>query len=230
MGADSRVQPLRSSSSRKPAAQEHWKEPARLAQWCSQPPRPDAHSSTSVGKPGSGPWEAPPTPLPAGPRPRGSAWVSPHSHLPPTPCFPPFPPFPRLRVMGDARPVTDQRPQVGEPAGRSLQTDRRPARPLPGLLTLTPAAIGAEPVAGVAAALVSARAVGADLLAARRVRTVINVYGHTGARWHRDPTPPTRHARTHRRSCPAHRHPQDRRHGSCYGPDWGLGRRDPHTA
>lgn len=51
-GADSRTQPLRSSSSRKPASQEHWKEPARLAQWCSQPPRPEAHSSTSAGKPG----------------------------------------------------------------------------------------------------------------------------------------------------------------------------------
>lgn len=49
---DSRVQPLRSSSSRKPASQEQRKEPARLAQWCSQPPRPDAHSSTSAGKPG----------------------------------------------------------------------------------------------------------------------------------------------------------------------------------
>lgn len=51
-GGDSRVQPLRSSSSRKPASQEHWKEPARLVQWCSQPPWLDTHSSTSVGKPG----------------------------------------------------------------------------------------------------------------------------------------------------------------------------------
>ena len=237
-GADSREQPRRSSSSRKPASQEHWKEPARLVQWWSQPPRSDAHSSTSAGR-GA-----------AGACPQGQAREAPAAPLCPRargPVTPPPQPSsrPRLRVMVDSLPEGGWAgsglgwgpcplrgtgdPRLGGPVGRSEQPCRlqgpgqspEAKRGPPGL-TLTRAAVGAEPVAGVAATLVAAGAVGAGLLAAGRGGTVVHVCGDTWEpaapqhpQWARLLTrTPTG---THRTHAPAAGPPQ------LWGPDRGWG-------
>lgn len=120
-----------------------------------------------------------------------------------------------------------------------------PSRPA---LTLTPAAIGAEPVASIAATLIPAGAVGANLLAARRVGTVVHICGHTPEPgWHPGAHLRTRpahahqymhtctqsHTRPHTCACaptyasgPVHRHREDKRHGPkatpCCGGQMGL--------
>lgn len=84
------------------------------------------------------------------------------------------------------------------------------AAPLPpggSPLTLTPAAVSAETVASIAAALVAPRAVGANLLAARGVGTVVNVCGAqstspAGTRACLDARPST----AHHACTPAHSH------------------------
>lgn len=248
-GRDSRAQPRRSSSSRKPASQEHWKEPARLVQWCSQPPRPDAHSSTSAGKPGAAgpvpgglgvrPPPAPPTGL------RSGACVTEDD------CATAVPPPPasggqRTPARGGGGRARSRRgcaarerdaagrgwgrqagqPNPGPPWGVPPVPPRAPSGPR---LTLAAAAVGAEPVAGVAATLVPAGAVAADLLTARRVRTVVHVCGaHTGplappartpARGHTHPrTSPALRARAHTHGTRAPAPGPPRR---LWGPDWG---------
>lgn len=162
-----------------------------MVQRCSQPPWLEAHSSTSGGKPGllrpvlwgrglgrvlshcSAHWtEA-----------TSHACRCPHcSHLP----------IPRVRAtvdpclqeagLGQQGGPSPENSQVREggagqhsSAGSPHPEAERPLRAFLAPLTLTPTAVRAEPVAGVATTLVPARGVGADLPAARRIRTVVQV-------------------------------------------------------
>lgn len=108
--------------------------------------------------------------LPAGGQARSSQGCSPHS----------------VREASDHRPGSGQAGPDSRADSRHSEAGHRQGelppcplgrpRPSPAdQLTLTPAAVGAEPVAGVAAALIPARAVAANLLAARGVGTVVGV-------------------------------------------------------
>lgn len=184
-----------------------------MVQWCSQPPRPDAHSSTSAGRPGAagayslGVGDAGPS-HPASAHwteaTARAAWAGPlHGH----------PPVSSVRVTLDtspgeagweqpgarAQPVSETLLVGGTGRSRGCAGSRcsskalgrstargHPSGPAAAAhsppLTVTAAAVGAEPVASIAATLVPAGAVGAGLPAAWGRCTVVHVcWAHTRA-------------------------------------------------
>lgn len=179
-------------------------------QWCSQPLRPEAHSSTSAGKQGCRVRARTPSLALWWAERRGQQQLhqpQPHwspTHLPPTPkhsdggqlCGQEVGPAPSVageKARGEGRPACS-----GHPGPSSSSTGTRlgpgttgqrgspmsflgaPAALQGQTLTLTATAVSAKPVAGVAATLVPAGGVGAHLLAARGVSTVVHVCGAHG--------------------------------------------------